>query len=42
MSIVNCVVMHIGVCMSLSVLLSLGCMQAVGLLGQTAVLFPGF
>ena len=42
LAIVNSRGMNIGVHMSLSVLLSLGCMQAVGFLGHMMVLFPGF
>ena len=42
LAIVNSAVMNIGVHVSLSILVSLLCMPAVGLLGHKAVLFPVF
>ena len=42
LAIINSAVMNIGVHMSLSVLVFLVCITAVGLLGHKAVLFPVF
>ena len=42
LAIINSAVMNIGVHVSLSDLVSLVCMPAVGLLGHIAVLFPVF
>ena len=39
---INSAAMNIGVHMSLSILTSLVCMPSSGMLGYTAILFPGF
>ena len=42
LAIINSAAMNIGVHVSLSILVSLVCMSAMGLLGHMAVLFPVF